>query len=59
MTIASDAKRVFVENLNAFADPKTQPEKYNLYLGLIYMVAAVEQIQQDLEQIKEQLAKRR
>ncbi len=59
MTIASDAKRMFVQNLNAFGDEKTQPEKYNLYLGLIYMVAAMEQIQQDLEEIKQQLAKRR
>jgi len=59
MTIASDAKRMFVENLNAFGDKETQPEKYNLYLGLIYMVAAVEQIQQDLEEIKQQLAKKR
>ena len=59
MTIASDAKRMFVENLNAFGDEKAQPEKYNLYLGLIYMVSAVEQIQQDLEEIKQQLAKRR
>lgn len=59
MTIASDAKRMFVENLNAFGDEKTQPEKYNLYLGLIYMASAVEQIQQDLEEIKQQLAKRR
>ena len=59
MTTTSDAKRMFVENLNTFGNQKTQPEKYNLYLGLIYMVAAVEQIQQDLEQIKEQLANRR
>lgn len=59
MTIASDAKRMFVQNLNAFGDEKTQPEKYNLYLGLIYMVAAMEQIQQDLEEIKQQVAKRR
>ena len=34
-------------------------EKYNLYLGLIYLVASVEQVQQDLEQIKQQLEKRR
>ena len=58
MSAASDAKRMFVENLNAFGDQKTQPEKYNLYLGLIYLVASVEQVQQDLEQIKELLAKR-
>ncbi|SOD41167.1 hypothetical protein [Nitrosovibrio sp. Nv4] len=58
MSAASDAKRMFVENLNAFGDQKSQPEKYNLYLGLIYLVASVEQIQQDLEQIKQQLEKR-
>ena len=52
MSVASDAKRMFVENLNAFGDQKTQPEKYNLYLGLIYLTATMEQIQQDLEQIK-------
>lgn len=58
MSIAADAKRMFVENLNAFGDKQTQPEKYNLYLGLIYLVASVEQVQQDLEQIKQLLAKR-
>ena len=59
MSVASDAKRMFVENLNAFGDKQTQPEKHNLYLGLIYLVASVEQIQQDLEQIKQLLAKRK
>jgi hypothetical protein len=58
MSIASDAKRMFVENLNTFGDKQTQPEKYNLYLGLIYLVASVEQIQQDLDEVKQQLAKR-
>lgn len=58
MSVASDAKRMFVENLNAFGDQKTQPEKYNLYLGLIYLVASVEQIQQELEEIKQMVARR-
>jgi hypothetical protein len=57
MSVASDAKRMFVENLNAYGDKQSQPEKYNLYLGLIYLTAAVEQIQQDLEQIKQQIAR--
>jgi undecaprenyl diphosphate synthase len=39
-------------------DEQAQPEKYNLYLGLIYLAASVEQIQQDLEQIKQALVKR-
>lgn len=55
MSVASDAKMRFVENLNTFGDGKTHPEKYNLYLGLIYLAASVEQIQQDLEEIKQLL----
>ncbi|WP_025040632.1 hypothetical protein [Nitrosospira briensis] len=58
MSVASDAKRMFVENLNLYGDEQAQPEKYNLYLGLIYLAASVEQIQQDLEQIEQALAKR-
>jgi hypothetical protein len=37
MSAASDAKRMFVENLNLFGNEQSQPEKYNLYLGLIYL----------------------
>lgn len=59
MSVTSDAKRMFVENLNAFGDKETQPEKYNLYLGLIYLMASVEQIQQELGEIKQQMAKRK
>jgi hypothetical protein len=59
MSAASDAKRMLVENLNSFGDEKTQPEKYNLYLALIYLTASVEQIQQDLEQIKMLLKSKR
>ena len=58
MSITSDAKRMFVENLNAFGDKETQPEKYNLYLGLIYLMASVEQIQQELEEIKRMIGGR-
>ena len=58
MSVASDAKRMFVENLNLYGDEQAQSEKYNLYLGLIYLAASVEQIQQDLEQLKRAVAKR-
>ena len=34
MSVASDAKRMFVENLNLYGDEQAQPEKYNLYLAL-------------------------
>jgi hypothetical protein len=58
MSVTSDAKRMFVENLNAFGDKEMQPEKYNLYLGLIYLMASVEQIQQELEEIKRIVGRR-
>ena len=58
MSVTSDAKRMFVENLNAFGDKETQPEKYNLYLGLVYLMASVEQIQQELEEIKRMIGHR-
>ncbi|HEU4853982.1 MAG TPA: hypothetical protein VFS89_01690 [Nitrosospira sp.] len=58
MSVTSDAKRMFVENLNTFGDKETQPEKYNLYLGLIYLTASVEQIQQELEEIKRMVGRR-
>jgi hypothetical protein len=58
MSVTSDAKRMFVENLNTFGDKETQPEKYNLYLGLIYLMASVEQIQQELEEIKRMIGGR-
>jgi hypothetical protein len=48
-----------VENLNSFGNEQAQPEKYNLYLALIYLTASVEQIQQELEEIKLMLSKRR
>lgn len=49
---------MFVENLNAFGDKEAQPEKYNLYLGLVYLMASVEQIQQELEEIKQMIGRR-
>ena len=58
MSVTSDAKRMFVENLNAFGDKETQPEKYNLYLGLVYLTASMEQIQQELEEIKRMVGRR-
>ncbi|MBN9133649.1 MAG: hypothetical protein J0H48_09850 [Nitrosospira multiformis] len=58
MSVTSDAKRMFVENLNAFGDKEAQPEKYNLYLGLVYLMASVEQIQQELEEIKQMIGRR-
>lgn len=36
------AKKCFAENLQLFADPQSQPEKYNLYNGLYCVAQAIE-----------------
>jgi hypothetical protein len=46
------AKLCFEENLRLFGDQNVEPEKYNLYKGLYKMAAAIEAMQQDIEQLK-------
>ena len=46
------AKGCFYENMEVFGDPKTQPEKYNLYRGLDSLAKAIET---DMAEIKRQL----
>lgn len=49
------AKRNFEENLNLFADPQTNPEKYNLYMGLLNMVRGIESLEREVDQVKEEV----
>ena len=50
-----DAKRFFEENLQLFGDPQTDPEKYNLYNGLLNLVNALEMLDQQIRHLAEQL----
>jgi hypothetical protein len=46
------AKNCFDENIRLFANPQSQPEKYNLYNGLTNLTNAIET---DLGSIKDLL----
>ena len=45
----------FSENVNLFGDPKTQPEKYNLYRGLTALSETVEALYHAVHNIERQL----
>ena len=53
---AKDAGNCFLTNFRLVGDPNTDPEKYNLYKGLIDLAAAVEKIENDLTIIKDFMA---
>ena len=53
---ADTAKKCFAENIRLFADPKREPEKFNLYNGLFNLAAAVEETQTEIAQIKAAVA---
>jgi hypothetical protein len=54
----STAKACFNENTRLFVkvNRTANPENYNLYTGLQHLVAAVEAMQRDIEEIKAYLA---
>lgn len=52
---AREAKRCFEENLRLFADPKTEPEKFNLYKGLVLLAEAVAIIESKASDIQTKL----
>ncbi len=49
------AKACFKENLRLFGDSKSQPEKFNLYNGLVNLTTAIEDIKNQVDRIESQL----
>jgi len=47
------AKDCFVENVETFADPETQAEKFNLYNGLANLVEGVQELKKAIYQIQQ------
>ena len=45
----------FEENVKLFADPQTEQEKYNLYMGLAVMAGALESLIHEVYSIRQQL----
>jgi hypothetical protein len=48
ITIAQDC---FKENIQLFANPKTEPEKYNLYNGLMALADKIDEIESLLKKV--------
>lgn len=46
----------FSENVNLFGDPKSQPEKYNLYRGLTALSETVESLLHHVHKLEMQLS---
>jgi hypothetical protein len=46
------AKKQFAENIQLFGNPNSQPEKFNLYGGLSNLAEALQNIENDLYEIK-------
>ena len=50
------AKICFAENLQLFGNVTAQPEKFNLYTGLTQMAVALEQMQGELNALRQEIA---
>lgn len=46
---------MFAENLELFGNPASQPEKYNMYQGLINVVQGLSSLEQKVDRIDREL----
>lgn len=49
------AKRQFEDNLNLYWDPNVNPEKYNLYAGLLNLADGLYKLEARVEQIEQKI----
>lgn len=52
-----NAEKQFNENFRLFSNPKTLPEKYNLYAGLGNMAKGMQNLEEKIEEINQRLYK--
>jgi hypothetical protein len=50
------ARRCFGENIQLFADARAQPEKFNLYNGLSQMAQALQDLEQEVQRLRREVA---
>ncbi|MDO9013851.1 MAG: hypothetical protein Q7U84_03615 [Polynucleobacter sp.] len=55
MSYANNAYKCFNENLQAFGDATTQPEKYNLYNGLSNLARAMKEMQDEMDRLRREV----
>lgn len=53
---ANKALECFSENLKLVGDPKSNPEKYFLFQGLVSLAAALVEVQNDIRILKRNLS---
>lgn len=51
----NSAKKCFVENIQLFANAQTEPEKYNLYNGLVNLVEGMADMEAELSSVRREL----
>lgn len=49
------ARRQFEDNLNLFWDPNVNPEKYNLYAGLMNLADGLNRLEARVEDIEQKI----
>lgn len=54
MTI-NTAKDCFLENITLFGDAKTNPEKFNLYNGLVNLCTAIQRLGNDVHNMEQDI----
>jgi len=52
-----NAKKQFSENLRLFENAQTQPEKFNLYSGLVNLTDSLSEIESSVSQIRNMVEK--
>lgn len=52
MSKSTYAKNCFIENREMFGDKHSQPEKFNLYNGLALLAEVIEELENDVKNIK-------
>lgn len=52
------AEKQFAENVRLFGNAKSNPEKYNLYMGLANLAKAIRNLEYDLDELKRRVSRR-
>ena len=53
------AKKSFKENLKLFGNSKAQPEKFNLYSGLIHLTDEIGDLKKEINKLQKELKRAR
>lgn len=55
MTDIHTAQKCFIENLHLFSSPTRDPDRFNLYTGLVGLAKAMETMQASLDRLEKRM----